>query len=75
MTYNTHMDMSVSIGELARLKKKHACGGDIFRVTYVGADIKARCEKCGAIVMLERAAFVRSRTNTKIADAAQRGET
>jgi hypothetical protein len=55
------MDMTVSVGELVRLRKKHACGGDAFRVTFVGSDVKARCEKCGAFILLDRASFVRAR--------------
>ena len=30
---------------------------DVWKITYVGADIKMRCEKCERIVMLERPVF------------------
>jgi hypothetical protein len=37
-----------------RLRRQHPCGGDVFLVTAVGADIRLQCEKCSAKVFLER---------------------
>jgi Uncharacterized protein conserved in bacteria len=44
-------------GDIVKMRKAHPCGGDLWKVTYVGADIKIRCETCGRIVMLERPVF------------------
>lgn len=42
-----------------RLRKPHACGGDEWEVTRIGADIGIRCLTCGRRVMLPRAKFER----------------
>ena len=49
--------MQIAIGQIVQLKKKHPCGGDRWRVTRVGADIKITCLTCGRTVMLDRAEF------------------
>ena len=49
--------MLLHVGDLVKMRKAHPCGSDQWTITYVGADIKMRCEKCGRIVMLERPVF------------------
>ena len=49
--------MLLHIGDLVKMRKPHPCGNDLWRITFVGADIKMRCEKCERIVMLERPVF------------------
>ena len=49
--------MLLNIGDLVKMRKSHPCGNDLWRVTYVGADIKMKCEKCARIVMLDRPTF------------------
>lgn len=49
--------MLLHVGDLVKMRKAHPCGNDLWKVTYVGADIKMRCEKCERIVMLERPVF------------------
>ncbi len=49
--------MLLHVGDLVKMRKSHPCGNDIWKITYVGADIKMRCEKCKRIVMLERPVF------------------
>ena len=38
--------MLLNTGDLVKMRKPHPCGSDLWTVTYVGADIKIRCEKC-----------------------------
>ncbi len=38
-----------------RLRKPHACGGQSFIVSAIGADIRLYCEKCGAKIFIDRA--------------------
>ncbi len=33
-------------------KKTHACGGNLWTIIRVGADIKLKCDKCGRILIL-----------------------
>ena len=49
--------MLLNIGDLVKMRKAHPCGSDLWRITYVGADVKMRCEKCARIVMLDRPTF------------------
>ena len=49
--------MLLNVGDIVKMRKAHPCGGDLWKITYVGADIKMRCETCGRIVMLERPVF------------------
>ena len=49
--------MLLHVGDIVKMRKPHPCGNDLWRITYVGADIKMRCEKCARVVMLERPVF------------------
>ena len=52
--------MLYSLGDKVITKKKHPCGGDVWTIVRMGADIKLRCDKCGRIVMHTNDAFLRS---------------
>ena len=49
--------MLLNVGDRVKMRKAHPCGNDIWKITYVGADIKMCCEKCNRIVMLDRPTF------------------
>ena len=49
--------MYLNLGDVVKMRKAHPCGNDLWKVVYVGADIKIRCEKCARIVMLDRPTF------------------
>ena len=49
--------MLLNVGDLVKMRKAHPCGNYLWRITYVGADVKMRCEKCSRIVMLDRPTF------------------
>lgn len=42
----------IEVGDKVVTRKPHACGGNEWTVTRVGADIKLTCERCGHTVML-----------------------
>ena len=46
--------MLLNVGDRVKMRKPHPCGNDIWKITYVGADIKMCCEKCARTVMLDR---------------------
>ncbi|HEX2518126.1 MAG TPA: DUF951 domain-containing protein, partial [Castellaniella sp.] len=46
--------MDLRPGDRVRLKKTHACGGDTWEVTRIGADIGLRCTTCSRHLMLDR---------------------
>ena len=45
------------VGDNVTTKKPHACGGDKWEITRVGADYKLKCLKCGRVVMLSSDKF------------------
>jgi hypothetical protein len=53
------MAQHYSIGDIVRTKKAHPCGGDLWEIIRVGADMKIRCRQCGRIVMLDREKFTK----------------
>ena len=53
-------NISLRLGDQVELRKTHPCGGRVWAVIRVGADIKLKCETCGHIVMLERAKAVKA---------------
>jgi hypothetical protein len=42
------------IGDVLKLKKKHPCGSDEWRVVRLGADIGMKCMKCEHYVLINR---------------------
>ena len=65
--------MLLHVGDLVKMRKPHPCGNDLWQITYVGADIKMRCEKCERIVMLERPVF--EKRVKKLVQSAEETET
>ena len=51
------MPDEILLGDVITTRKPHPCGNDLWRITFVGSDIKMRCEKCERVVMLERPVF------------------
>ncbi|HLF04428.1 MAG TPA: DUF951 domain-containing protein [Dehalococcoidia bacterium] len=48
------MALEVKIGDLVRMKKPHPCGGHLWEVTRLGADIGLLCQQCRRHVLLPR---------------------
>lgn len=65
--------MLLNIGDVVKMRKSHPCGSDLWAITYVGADIKIRCQKCGRIVMLDRPTF--EKRVKKIVSSAEEAQT
>ncbi|MCE5197600.1 MAG: DUF951 domain-containing protein [Armatimonadota bacterium] len=53
LSYNVCMQT----GDIAVMRKPHACGSTEWEIVRVGADVGLKCLKCGHKVMLERAYF------------------
>lgn len=47
-------------GDRVLMRKPHACGANDWQITRTGADVKIKCSRCGRIVMLDRADFMKS---------------
>ena len=48
-----------AVDDVVRLRRPHPCGGDLWRVTRLGADIGLKCESCGRHVLLPRVTLER----------------
>ena len=44
----------LSVGDILEMKKQHPCGGKLFKVLRVGADIKISCIECKRALTLDR---------------------
>jgi hypothetical protein len=51
--------LTLYLGDLVRLRRRHPCGGDTWLIDRLGADIGLRCQTCGRHLLLERAALER----------------
>ncbi len=51
--------LELKIGDVVQMRKPHPCGGDIWRIVRVGAEIGIRCTTCDRRVLLPRATFER----------------
>ena len=45
------------VGDVVEMRKAHPCGGTLWEVVRVGADIGLICQKCGRRVLLPRRKF------------------
>ncbi|MDD2978920.1 MAG: DUF951 domain-containing protein [Hespellia sp.] len=43
-----------AIGDIIRMKKKHPCGSDEWKILRVGADFRLQCLGCGHQIMVSR---------------------
>ena len=50
----------LSVGDRVQLKKKHPCGGDLFRILRVGSEVRILCETCSRDMTLDRVKFEHS---------------
>ena len=51
------MVLEVRLGDVARMRKPHPCGGYEWEVVRLGADIGLRCLICGRRVLVDRRTF------------------
>lgn len=49
--------ISIALGERVQMRKQHPCGGDIWEVVRIGADIGLICLTCGRRILLDRRTF------------------
>jgi hypothetical protein len=46
--------LTLYLGDLVRLRRRHPCGGDTWLIDRLGADIGLRCQTCDRHVLMER---------------------
>jgi hypothetical protein len=46
--------LTLLLGDVVRLRRRHPCGGDTWLVDRLGADIGLRCQTCARHVLIER---------------------
>jgi hypothetical protein len=53
------MALELNIGDVLLMKKPHPCGGSLWTVTRLGADIGMTCQQCGRYLLLARSQLAR----------------
>ena len=53
------MALELKIGDVLQMKKAHPCGGSLWTVTRLGADIGMSCQECGRYLLLARSQLTR----------------
>lgn len=48
------MNYDIQVGDIVKMRKQHPCGGWLWEVTRIGADIGLLCQTCQRRVMLSR---------------------
>ena len=48
------MALEIKIGDVVRMKKAHPCGGHLWEVRRLGADIGITCQTCHRHLLLAR---------------------
>ncbi len=51
------IDKELFLDQYVRLRKSHPCGGNLWRIVRLGADIGLKCVKCDRRVLLSRRLF------------------
>jgi hypothetical protein len=46
--------LTLYLGDVVRLQRRHPCGGDTWLVDRLGADIGLRCQTCDRHVLVDR---------------------
>ncbi|GAC1320370.1 MAG: DUF951 domain-containing protein [Chloroflexota bacterium] len=53
------MIVEFRVGDIVQLRKPHPCGGYVWQVVRLGADIGVTCNTCGRRVLLPRSTLER----------------
>mgnify|MGYP003320739886 CR=1 FL=1 len=53
------MAIELKLGDVLRMKKAHPCGGSLWTVSRLGADIGMSCRACDRYVLLSRSQLAR----------------
>jgi hypothetical protein len=59
----TRAPLPLAVGDVVELRKLHPCGGKLWRILRVGADIGAECLTCRRYVLVSRSRFERQIKN------------
>ncbi|HNT75983.1 MAG TPA: DUF951 domain-containing protein [Anaerolineae bacterium] len=49
--------LPLAVGDVVELRKPHPCGGKLWRISRVGADIGAECLTCRRYILTPRSRF------------------
>ena len=61
--------LTLYLGDLVRLRRRHPCGGDTWLIDRLGADIGLRCQTCDRHVLVDRRTIER-----RLVEFVQRGD-
>ena len=58
--HNRMKIVKLNVNDVVEMKKKHPCGGNLFKIIRVGSDIRAVCQSCGHDMTIDRIKFEKS---------------
>jgi len=58
--------MKYNIGDKVITRKPHVCGSNVWEITRIGADIKAKCDKCGREIIVFKTTFDKKIKEVKV---------
>jgi hypothetical protein len=61
--------ITLLLGDVVRLRRRHPCGSETWRIDRVGADVGLRCLGCGRHILLDRRSLER-----RLAGFVERGD-
>ncbi len=44
----------MEIDDILQLRKRHPCGGDLWRIIGLGVDVRLECLSCGRVISIDR---------------------
>ncbi len=53
------MEKTFNLNDIVIMKKPHACGTNLWKITRTGVDIKLKCCHCGREIMMDRLEFTK----------------
>ena len=63
----------IDVGDVLTMKKQHPCGGSVWTVVRLGADVKLQCDTCGKYINLTRDELKKRAKATAIAKGTENG--
>ena len=48
---------ALTVGDVATMRKPHACGSSDWEIVRIGADVGIKCLRCGRRVFIDRCCF------------------
>lgn len=52
--------MEIQVGDIVKMKKKHPCGSNEWKVLRIGIDFRLQCMGCDHMIMVARSKIIKN---------------